>query len=123
MGVFAARFEDGEDITRLSVLERVLETAGGDARGFRDRYEDPAADVAARVRIASDWEAARGEFAIFGVPTLRIEGVPRPLYLRLEQRLTPVDGRAFWDRFSALTEAAPFLLEIKAAERQEPEPI
>ena len=54
---------------------------------------------------------------MFGVPTLRLEGVTRPYYLRLEQRLTPADGRAFWDRFVGLLVEAPYLLEIKGAER------
>ena len=44
-------------------------------------------------------------------------GASRPYYLRLEQRLTPADGRAFWDRFAGLLDDAPYLLEIKGAER------
>lgn len=119
LAVFAARFDEQEDITDVGRLAKALEASGGDAGRLRDRFEDAAADVAARVRISTDWTAARTEFSIFGVPTLRLEGVRRPFYLRLEQRLTEGDGREFWARFRDLVEESPFLLEIKAAERPE----
>jgi predicted DsbA family dithiol-disulfide isomerase len=118
LGVFAARFDDQDDITSIGRLADVLEAVGGDGERLRDRFDDAAADVAARVRISRDWAAARGEFAIFGVPTLRLEGARRPYYLRLEQRLTEIEGREFWDRFRDLITEAPYLLEIKGAERQ-----
>jgi predicted DsbA family dithiol-disulfide isomerase len=121
LGVFAARFDDEEDVTDVGRLARVLDGAGGDGDRLRDRIDDAAADVAARVRIATDWATARGEFAIFGVPTLRLEGARRPFYLRLEQRLTESDGRAFWARFRDLVEESPYLLEVKAADRREPD--
>jgi len=117
LGVFAQRFDEHEDITDTGRLAHVLHEAGGDGHRLKERFEDAAADVAARVRIATDWEDARRDFLVFGVPTLRLEGAPRPYYLRLEQRLTPADGRAFWDRFAGLLDDAPYLLEIKGAER------
>jgi predicted DsbA family dithiol-disulfide isomerase len=118
LGVFAARFDEAEDITEVGRLAGVLERAGGDRDRFKDRFEDAAADVAARVRISTDWAAARGEFAIFGVPTLRLEGARRPYYLRLEHRLSDDEGRAFWARLRDLVEESPYLLEIKGAERR-----
>ncbi len=117
LGVFALRFDEHEDITDIGRLAHVLNEAGGDGHRLKERFDDAAADVAARVRIATDWEDARRDFLVFGVPTLRLEGVTRPYYLRLEQRLTPADGRAFWDRFVGLLVEAPYLLEIKGAER------
>jgi hypothetical protein len=117
LGVFAQRFDEHEDITDTGRLAHVLHQAGGDGHRLKERFEDAAADVAARVRIATDWEDARRDFLVFGVPTLRLEGAPRPYYLRLEQRLTPADGRDFWDRFAGLLDDAPYLLEIKGAER------
>ena len=117
LGVFALRFDEHEDITDIGRLAHALTEAGGDGHRLKERFDDAAADVAARVRIATDWEDARRDFLVFGVPTLRLEGVTRPYYLRLEQRLTPADGRAFWDRFVGLLVEAPYLLEIKGAER------
>ena len=119
LGVFASRFDEAEDVTDPKRLARILDAAGGDGERLRERFGDAAADVAARVRIASDWAEARAEFAVFGVPTLRLEGARRPYYLRLEQRLTEAEGVEFWDRFRTLVETSPYLLEIKGAERRD----
>jgi 2-hydroxychromene-2-carboxylate isomerase len=121
LDTFAARFDAQDDITSIDRLADVLAAAGGDGKRLEDRFDDAAADVAARVRISTDWAAARGEFAIFGVPTLIMEGARRPYYLRLEQRLTEPEGREFWDRFRDLVEGSPYLLEIKGADRRDPD--
>jgi predicted DsbA family dithiol-disulfide isomerase len=117
LAVFGARFDDQDDITSLGRLTSALDAAGGDGQRLKDRFEDAAADVAARVRISTDWAAARSEFEIFGVPTIRLEGARRPYYLRLEQRLAVAEGREFWARFREIVEESPYLLEIKGADR------
>jgi hypothetical protein len=119
LGVFATRFDEHEDITDLGRLAHIADAAGGDGAALLERFRDSAADASARARIVRDHEDARRDFAIFGVPTLRLAGVPRPLYVRLEQRLSASDGRRFWERFVALAQDAPYLLEIKAADRRD----
>jgi predicted DsbA family dithiol-disulfide isomerase len=114
-GVYAARFEDRADISDVEVLERAAGAAGAAPGRVRDGLANPDAVATARARIAEDWAAARAEYAIFGVPTLRIGG-SRPLYLRLARALGTDEGPGFLDALVAFRAAAPDVLELKVPE-------
>ena len=118
LGVYATRFEHGGDIADLDVLDAIAVAAGVARDRLRDALADPAEEGAARQRLADDWAAARAEYAIFGVPTLRVDG-GTPFYLRLAG---PVDADAGPDFLAALLgfrEAAPGVLELKVPARLE----
>lgn len=115
--VYAARFIERDDIGDPAVLARLADVAGAAPRRIRDGFADPAAITVARRRLAEDWAAARSEYAIFGVPTLRF-GTARPYYLRLADRVEPADGRRVLDALLAFRADVPDLLELKL-----PEPI
>ena len=118
LGVYAARFEQRADISDLDVLEAIA-AAAGMARGqLAERFDHPALDRDARGRIAEDWAAARAEYAVFGVPTLRIED-GAPFYLRLAAPVEAGAGAAFLDALLAFRAAAPDVLELKLPERVE----
>ena len=70
----------------------------------------------ARARIAEDWADARGEFEIFGVPTLRVEGVA-PFYLRLERVPRGEHAHELLESIRAFGQRLPQVLEIKVPER------
>lgn len=113
--VYEARFGERADISDIGVLERAAAAAGADADRVRGGLANPGAVAAARRRIADDWAVARAEYAIFGVPTLRIDG-GRPFYLRLGRILGPEEGPAFLHALLAFRAAAPDLLELKLPE-------
>ena len=118
LGVYAARFEQAADISDLEVLE-AISVAVGMARGeLRGRLDDPSLDRAARGRIADDWAAGRAEFAVFGVPTLRIAGGV-PFYLRLAGPVAADAGAGFLDALLAFRDAAPDVVELKQPEAVE----
>jgi 2-hydroxychromene-2-carboxylate isomerase len=65
----AACWENGEDISDASVLERLLEAAGFDGAALLARAGTP--DVKQALAAATDAAVAEG---IFGVPTYRLDG-------------------------------------------------
>ena len=114
-GVYEARFGERADITDPAVLDRVAVAAGAMQHRVRDGLAEPRIVAAARRRVAEDWAAARTDYAIFGVPTLRI-GTARPFYLRLAGAMDPADGQRFLDALLAFRAAAPEVLELKLPE-------
>ncbi|MBI2775834.1 MAG: DsbA family protein [Chloroflexi bacterium] len=113
--VYAVRFETRGDITDPAVLEGAAEAAGAARGRIREALADEAALLPARQRIADDWTAARRDYAVFGVPTLRI-GDEQPFYLRLARALEPAAGAAFLEALLAFRAAAPDVLELKLPE-------
>ncbi len=115
--VYAARFDEGRDISDLALLVDLSTLAGADRERLSRSIDDPARDAVARDRIRDDWLAARSEYAIFGVPTLWLPG-RAPIYLRLARPPGPAEGERLWERLIELTDAHPNLLELKV-----PDPI
>lgn len=113
--VYAARFEARADIADVEVLERAAIAAGAVPGRVRDGLANPRAIIAARARIAEDWAAARAEFTIFGVPTVRFDASP-PFYLRLARPVGPDAGPGFLDALLAFRAAALDVLELKLPE-------
>lgn len=118
-GVYEARFGERADITDPAVLDRVAVTAGAMPDRVRDGLAMPQIVAAARARIAADWAAARADYAVFGVPTLRF-GAARPFYLRLARSIDRAEGPRFLDALLAFRAAAPEVLELKLPEPVEP---
>lgn len=118
-GVYAARIDERADISDIGVLEAAAAAAGAGPNRVRDGLADPGTVAAARARIAGDWAAARADFAIFGVPTLRI-GPARPFYLRLARQVEPAAGGDLLRALVAFRAAAPDVLELKLPEPTEP---
>jgi hypothetical protein len=116
LAVLDARFREEADLSDLALLRRVAADAGADAARLEAALADPVRVAAARERIADDWHRARGEYLIFGVPTLRLaEGAP--FYLRLEREPGREEAVGLFDRLIELRRAAPFVLELKVPER------
>jgi hypothetical protein len=118
-GVYAARFVERLDIADPAVLDRTASAAGAAPNRVPAGLLDADTVGAARRRIADDWAAARTDFAIFGVPTLRI-GEARPFYLRVARPVAPEDGPGFLDALLAFRAGAPDVLELKLPEPVEP---
>ena len=116
--LYSARFEERADISDDEVLERAATAAGAEGHRVLDGLADLRSVASARRRIAEDWAAARAEYAIFGVPTLRIDG-SRPFYLRLGRMLGADEGAGFLDALLTFRAAAPDVLELKVAEAHE----
>ena len=114
--VSRARHGLGRNITEREFLLELAAEAGVDARALGRLLEDEDALAWARGRIAEDWADARGEFEIFGVPTLRVESVP-PFYLRLERVPRGDDARELLESIRAFGQRLPQVLEIKVPER------
>lgn len=114
-GVYAARFGERADITDPVVLDHLAEAADAMRHRVRDGLAEPATADAARRRVADDWAAARAEYTIFGVPTVRI-GAARPFYLRLGGAVDPADGGRLLEAILAFRAAAPDVLELKLPE-------
>lgn len=115
LAVFGARFREGADISSIQAVRALAVAAGADPGRLDALLADPGVVADARRAIAEDWAAARERYRTFGVPTLDF-GAGAPLYLRLERDPAPDEGRSFFDRLAELRRAAPFLLELKAAE-------
>lgn len=113
--VYTARFSERADIADEAVLEHLADVAGVAPGRVRDGLADPATIAAARERLAEDWAAARRDYAIFGVPTVRI-GTDRPWYLRLDDRVEPAEGLRLLDALLTFRAAVPDLLELKLPE-------
>lgn len=114
--VSRARHGLGRNVTEREFLLELADEAGVDARVLGRLLEDEDALVWARARIAADWADARGEFEIFGVPTLRIEGVA-PFYLRLERVPRGEHAHELLESIRAFGVRLPQVLEIKVPER------
>lgn len=110
--VYAGRFGERSDITDVDILDGAARAAGAAPDRVRDGLRDQTVLVGARRRIADDWAAARSDFAIFGVPTLRI-GAASPFYLRLARPVEPADGQARLEALLAFRRLAPEVLELK----------
>jgi hypothetical protein len=114
--VSRARHGMGLDISGRDLLLELAGDSGVDASALGRALEDPAAVDEARVRIAADWADARGEYEIFGVPTLRVAGVP-PFYLRLDRVPRGDDARELLASIRDFGGRLPQVLEIKVPER------
>ena len=116
LAVSHARHTGGGDVSDVALLLRLGAEAGIDEDVLGRLLADPAAVDAARARIRDDWHDARGDYAIFGVPTLRLDG-EAPFYLRLEA--VPANGQAeaLLASVRGFHEQLPRVLEIKVPER------
>jgi predicted DsbA family dithiol-disulfide isomerase len=114
--VSRARHGLGRDVTERSFLLELAGEAGVDARALNRLLDDDAAQAWARQRIADDWADARAEYEIFGVPTLRLYGVP-PFYLRLERVPRGEDARELLESIRGFARRLPQVVEIKVPER------
>lgn len=114
--VSRARHGLGRNITERDLLLELAGEAGVDAGGLAGLLAHDASVAWARNRIAADWADARGEYEIFGVPTLRLDGVP-PFYLRLERVPRGRPARDLLDSIRDFGERLPQVLEIKVPER------
>jgi protein-disulfide isomerase-like protein with CxxC motif len=114
--VSRARHGLGRDVTEREFLLELAGEAGVDARELERLLEDEDALRWARARIADDWADARGEFEIFGVPTIRVDGVP-PFYLRLERVPRGEHAHELLESIRAFGQRLPQVLEIKVPER------
>jgi hypothetical protein len=114
--VSRARHGLGRDVTERAFLLELAEEAGVDARALAELLDDEDAQAWARRRIADDWADARAEYEIFGVPTLRLDGVA-PFYLRLERVPRGEDARELLDSIRGFGRRLPQVLEIKVPER------
>lgn len=114
--VSRARHGMGRDISDPELLLELAGDTGVDPTALGAVLADPAAVADARARIAADWADARGEYEIFGVPTLRVDGVP-PFYLRLERVPRGDEARELLESIRAFGERLPQVLEIKVPER------
>ena len=117
--LYMARFDFGKDISDLEVVEQAARMSGVAEGRIRTGLGDPAQEAAARGRIAADRALARGEFEIFGVPTLRLDG-SRPVYTRLAGMVAPADAARLLETLVAVRDAAPEILELKAVEPAKP---
>ena len=102
---------------RHAVLVELAGVAGADAGALAEALAGSTPDglrrqADARARIAADWVAARADFAIFGVPTLRW-GLIAPIYLRLRHVPEPDEARSLFDALVDLRERFPLVLELK----------
>ncbi len=118
--IFAARHEEGLDISDPAVLDRIAAAVGFPPGWAVRRLADSSAVAAARARIAADWAVSRSPFRLFGVPTLILDEAP-PLYLRLARPPTPEEGERLLEWLAARTAELPFVLELKLPEAA-PEP-
>jgi hypothetical protein len=114
--VSRARHGLGRDVTERAFLLELAEEADVDARALAELLDDEDAQARARRRIADDWADARAEYEIFGVPTLRLDGVA-PFYLRLERVPRGEDARELLDSIRGFGRRLPQVLEIKVPER------
>jgi hypothetical protein len=114
--VSRARHGLGRDVTERAFLLELAGEAGVDAPALSDLMDDEDALAWARRRIADDWADARGEFEIFGVPTLRVDGVP-PFYLRLERVPRGDEARELLESIRGFGRRLPQVVEIKVPER------
>ena len=114
--VSRARHGLGRDVTEREFLLELADEAGVDAPALGRLLDDEEALAWGRARIAEDWADARGEFEIFGVPTVRVDGVP-PFYLRLERVPRGDDARELLESIRAFGRRLPQVVEIKVPER------
>ena len=114
--VSRARHGLGRDVTDHEFLLELADEAGVDARALGRLLDDEGALRWARRRIADDWAEARADYEIFGVPTLRLDGVP-PFYLRLERVPRGEDARELLESIGGFGRRLPQVVEIKVPER------
>ena len=124
LAVFEARWTDRRDVSDPTVLIELAAVVGADSASLVETLTGTSptgADrqLVARARIAADWAAARSDFAIFGVPTLRW-GEHAPVYLRLDRLPEPEEGPDLFASIVGLRERFPLVLELKVPARLEP---
>lgn len=119
--LYMAKFDAGKDIAQLDIVEQVARMSGVAEGRISAALADPVVEAAARARIAADWALARSEYAIFGVPTLRLDG-GRPMYMRLADAVPPADGPRLLETLCAVRHGPPEILELKLAEPVEHDP-
>ena len=125
--VYAARFDRRFDISDVGTLAAAAAQAGAGSAGrdgalLRVALGEEAILEPARRKLAADWAAARGEWEVFGVPTLQLPG-DAPVYLKLEQ--APAAGSEALDLLNRLVElraTTPYLIELKRPERVADDP-
>ena len=116
LAVSHARHAGAGDVSDVALLLRLAAEAGVDGKELERLLADPAAVDTARTRIREDWLDARGDYAIFGVPTLRLDG-EAPFYLRLEAVPQNGQAEALLASVRGFHEQLPRVLEIKVPER------
>jgi len=112
-----ARWLEKRDLSDPAVLVELAGVAGADAGALAEALAGSTPDglrrqADARATIAADWAAARADFAIFGVPTLRW-GLIAPVYLRLRHVPEPDEARPLLDALVDLRERFPLVLELE----------
>lgn len=115
LALYMAKFDVGKDLSDLDVVEQAGAIAGVAAGRIREGIADPGSQATARRRIEEDWAAARSEYRIFGVPTIRL-GRERPFYLRLAGMATLEDGPRLLQTLATVQATPPGILEIKLPE-------
>lgn len=113
--LYMAKFDFGKDISDLEVVEQAARMSGVTPGRIQAALADPVQEAAARARIAADWALARGEYEIFGVPTLRLDG-GRPTYTRLGEAVSAADGPRLLETLRAVRLGPPEILELKVAD-------
>jgi hypothetical protein len=116
-----ARWLEQRDLSDPAVLVELAGVAGADAGALAEALAGSTPhglrrQADARARIAADWAAARADFAIFGVPTLRW-GLIAPVYVRLRHVPEPDEARSLFDALVDLRERFPLVLELKEPDR------
>lgn len=124
LAVFEARWTDRRDVSDPTVLVELAAAVGADSAALADMLagsgrSGAGRQEAARARIAADWAAARSDFAIFGVPTLRWDG-HAPVYLRLDHTPDPDEGAELFACIVNLRERFPLVLELKVPPLADP---
>jgi 2-hydroxychromene-2-carboxylate isomerase len=117
LAIYAARHDERRDIADMESLLAIADGAGLDRLALESALADPGALARARRQLADDWTDARSEYAVFGVPTISLDG-GRPFYLRLARAPGPADSTGLLDRLLAIQAGATEVLELKL-----PEPI
>lgn len=115
LALYMARHDFARNVSDIDVVEQAGAIAGVRPGRIRDGIADPATQGAARRRIHEDWLAARSEYRIFGVPTLRLGG-DRPFYLRLAGMVAREDGPRLLAALATIRTTPPGILEIKLPE-------
>ena len=116
LAVSNSRHTTEGDVSDVALLLRLAAAAGIDGEALGRLMADPAALDVARARIREDWHDARREYAILGVPTLRVDGAA-PFYLRLEAVPENGQAEALLASVRGFREQLPRVLEIKVPER------
>lgn len=115
LAVSTARHVDRQDISKRDVLLAIAARNEVDPRALAELLDDPDSVASARERIRSDWLAARSDYQVFGVPTLRVAGAA-PYYLRLEHEPGFDEALGLLATLRGLPDRLSLVQELKVAE-------